>query len=141
MLDDLAESEGKSVSDYVHDHVRQNHAEAFILTDVTPPPRRTGLHLPQVLAQLADLERKGVVERVDGQGANSTWEPKGGSLEKTSRATAAPRVVQFSTDTSSGSVRRSVHPWAGAFAAERRRRLAVRNGQLWEPGAGFSLQS
>jgi hypothetical protein len=96
MLEDLAEAEGLTVSDYVRVTAQRAHAKKFrsdeageaspsvrgILTDMVGPPHytvgniasRTRLPLQKVLEVLGALREKGIVECVNSRGANSTWE-------------------------------------------------------------------
>jgi predicted Rossmann fold nucleotide-binding protein DprA/Smf involved in DNA uptake len=95
LLEDLAQAEGLTVSDYVRVSALRAHEKKFkseqpgeapatvrgILTDMVGPPHytagniasRTRLPLQKVVEVFRALEAKGIVERVDGQGQHSTW--------------------------------------------------------------------
>jgi hypothetical protein len=97
MLEDLADADGLSVSDYIRTSFQRAHAKKFraeepgeqkptvrgILTDMAGPPHytvgniasRTRLPLQKVVDILSALATPTkIVECIDSRGANSTWE-------------------------------------------------------------------
>jgi predicted Rossmann fold nucleotide-binding protein DprA/Smf involved in DNA uptake len=106
MLEDLAEAEGLTVSDYVRTSAKRAHEKKFhaeepgeqkatvrgILKDMVGPPHytvgniasRTRLPVQKVVDVLTALEARGFVECIDHRGHNSSWESVrfGNNLEK-----------------------------------------------------------